>query len=123
LPTPLEVHPTFLSGPHAMTRTLTPSELLAMEVTERVTSALSLVGFSFILITYLCYEEFNKPINRLIFYASWSNLGTTVAGLIGERGVVAGQNSTLCQGQAFIIQMCVECHSSISSLTMAADAF
>ncbi len=92
-----------------MMRTLSPNELLAMEVTERVTSALSLVGFLFILITYLCYEEFNKPINRLIFYASWSNLGTTVAGLIGERGVVAGQNSTLCQAQAFIIQMYVDC--------------
>ena len=76
-----------------------------MEVTERVTSALSLVGFLFIFITYLCFEAFNKPINRLIFYASWSNLGTTVAGLIGERGVVAGQHSGLCQAQAFIIQM------------------
>ena len=88
-----------------MTRALSPSELLAMQTTERVTSALSLLGFLFILVTYLGYEEFNKPINRLIFYASWSNLGTTIAGLIGESGVLAGQDSALCQAQAFIIQL------------------
>ena len=88
-----------------MARDLSPSELNAMQVTERVTSALSLLGFLFILVTYLCSEDFNKPINRLIFYASWANLGTTISGLIGESGALAGQDSIMCQAQAFIIQM------------------
>ena len=98
-----------------MARDLTQGELNTMQVTERVTSALSLFGVFFIVFTYLFCKEFNKPINRLIFYASWANLGTIIGGLIGETGVLAGQDSSLCQAQAFVIQMCVRLHHAIFS--------
>lgn len=83
----------------------TPSQVNAMAVTERVTSVFSLIGILFILSTYLMGRGFDKPINRLIFFASWSNLGMNAATLIAEKGVLAGTDSTLCQFQAWAIQM------------------
>ena len=50
---------------------LTPNELRHLELTERVASCFSLVGTSFILFTFICSPAFRKPVNRLIFYASW----------------------------------------------------
>ena len=84
---------------------VSPSQINAMAITERVTSILSLLGIIFILWTFLLGRGFDKPINRLIFFASWSNLGMIVAALIAEDGPAAGQNSPLCQFQAFAIQM------------------
>ena len=86
----------------------TPKQINAMAITERVTSIFSLLGIFFILSTFLLGRGFDKPINRLIFLASWSNLGMNVATLIAEDGPTAGQHSSLCQFQAFAIQMCVE---------------
>ena len=83
----------------------TPSQINAMAVTERVTSIFSLFGILFILSTFLLGREFDKSINRLIFFASWSNLGMSIAALIAEDGPAAGQPSSLCQFQAFAIQM------------------
>lgn len=76
-----------------------------MAITERVTSVFSLIGIFFILFTYLIGRGFDKPINRLIFFASWSNLGMNAACLIAEKGVKLGQDSPLCQFQAWAIQM------------------
>ena len=76
-----------------------------MVVTERLNSILSLIGVFFILLTFLFSSAFNKPINRLIFFASWGNLGMIVAALISQEGPRAGQDSALCQWQAFLIQM------------------
>jgi hypothetical protein len=67
--------------------------LRAIEVAERVTSVFSLLGCSFIITTFFSHAAFRKPINRLIFYM-----------LIATQGVLAGQQSALCQMQAFFIQ-------------------
>ena len=82
----------------------TPNQVYAMMITERVTSIFSLLGILFILSTFLLGRGFDKPINRLFFFASFSNLGMNIAALIAEDGVSAGQNSSLCQFQAFAIQ-------------------
>lgn len=87
-----------------MTVKATPSQVNAMMITERVTSIFSLLGILFILSTFLLGRGFDKPINRLFFFASFSNLGMNIASLIAEEGVSAGQNSSLCQFQAFAIQ-------------------
>lgn len=84
---------------------LNPGQINAFAVTERVTSIFSLLGIFFILSTFLLGRGFNKPINRLVFAASWSNLGMNIATLIAEDGVSAGPTSSLCQFQAFAIQM------------------
>lgn len=86
---------------------VTPGQINAMGITERVTSIISLLSIFFILTTFLLGRGFDKPINRLIFFASWSNLGGNIGTLIAEDGIAAGQQSSLCQFQAFAIQMYV----------------
>ena len=84
---------------------LSSAQISALTITERVTSALSLLGFSLVVYTYLFCEGFKKPVNRLIFYAAWSNLGSTIVGFISRDGILAGQDSALCQASAFLFQM------------------
>lgn len=88
-----------------MVAKLTEQQYHDLEVTERVTSCLSVVGTSIIFFTFLYSPAFRKPINRLVFYASWGNLLCNVATLVAQTGIRAGPNSHLCQFQAFLIQM------------------
>lgn len=81
------------------------NQVNALNITERVMSILSLLGIFFILSTYYFGRGFDKPINRLIFFASWSNLGMNIASLIAGDGWAAGQGSPTCQFQAWAIQM------------------
>jgi hypothetical protein len=74
---------------------------------RRVTSVLSLIGTSFIIATFLISTDYHKPINRLVFYASFGNIITNVATLVSTSSIHAGATSPLCQLQAFLIQMCV----------------
>lgn len=83
---------------------LRDSQLQALVITERVNSCLSMTGILFVLATYMFSSHFNKPINRLIFFATWGNIGSTVASLISEAGPLAGAASPLCQFQAFLVQ-------------------
>jgi hypothetical protein len=84
---------------------LTTGQLRAIEITERVTSSFSMIGGLFVIVTFLASPVFHKPINRLVFYASWGNMITNVATMISRSGIQIGVNEPLCQLQAFIIQM------------------
>ncbi|KAJ5761785.1 uncharacterized protein N7511_005167, partial [Penicillium nucicola] len=64
----------------------------------------SLLGCAFIVTTYCSSPAFRKPVNRLIFYASFGNAFAGVATIISRDGVLAGPNSSLCIAQAFFIQ-------------------
>ncbi|KAL8802243.1 MAG: hypothetical protein Q9200_006658 [Gallowayella weberi] len=86
-------------------RRLTPGQANALVATERIVSVFSIIGILFILISFYFLRSFNKPINRLVFYASFGNLGMNIACLISENGPNAGSTSSLCQFQAFLIQM------------------
>lgn len=79
----------------------TQNQINAFAITERIASIFSLFGILFILSTFLLARGFDKPINRLIFFASWSNLGMNIASLIAQDGIQAGANSSLCQFQGF----------------------
>lgn len=54
-----------------MSHALSAKQLHDLEITERVASCFSLVGSGFIFFTFLYSPAFRKPVNRLIFYASW----------------------------------------------------
>ncbi|KAM0799326.1 hypothetical protein BDR22DRAFT_330488 [Usnea florida] len=101
---------------------LTPNELRHLELTERVASCFSLVGTSFILFTFICSPAFRKPVNRLIFYASWGNTLCNVATLISQSGVRAGKDSHLCQFQGFLIQMFLPA-DALWNLAMAINVY
>ena len=71
---------------------------------ERAGSSLSLVACLFILFTFCFSGDLRKPINRLVFYASWGNM-FSVVGTLMSRKPLSDVNSFGCQLQAFLIQM------------------
>lgn len=83
---------------------LTATQIQDIVITERISSILSLVGTAFVIGTFLLNNKFRKPINRLVFYATFGNILTNVATLVSTDGIEAGQSSSLCQFQAFLIQ-------------------
>ncbi|KAL2003617.1 hypothetical protein VTN02DRAFT_3163 [Thermoascus thermophilus] len=98
------------------------SQLRAIEDTERACSALSLVGTSAIIGTFLASRSFRKPINRLVFYASWGNILSNVATLISRSGILHGIGSPLCQFQGFLIQWFMPA-DAMWTLTMACNVY
>ncbi|KAM7201833.1 hypothetical protein V8F33_003109 [Rhypophila sp. PSN 637] len=75
-----------------------------LSIVERSCSVFSLLGCIFIISTFCLDKAFRKPINRLVFYASFGNLMTNVATLMA-RSFIGDVNSAGCQFQAFMIQM------------------
>jgi len=100
----------------------TEAQLNSIEVSERVTSVLSLIGTSFIIVTFLVSRDYHKPINRLVFYASFGNIITNVATLISRTSLRYAPTSPLCQIQAFLIQMFMPA-DSLWTLSMAFNVY
>ncbi|KAI0117045.1 family A G protein-coupled receptor-like protein [Daldinia grandis] len=87
-----------------MGREPTAGELQAISVIERVGSVFSLLGCLFVIITFSFSKAFHKPINRLVFYASFGNMMTNVGTLMSRRYVME-IDTFGCQFQGFLIQM------------------
>lgn len=85
-------------------RFLSPGDVEALITIERVCSVLSLLGCVFIIISFSVSKAFHKPINRLVFYASFGNMLTNV-GTLMARQFIRTPASFGCQFQAFLIQM------------------
>ncbi|OAA56982.1 cyclic-AMP receptor-like protein [Niveomyces insectorum RCEF 264] len=83
---------------------LTPGQLDGFSIVERVCSVFSLLGCVVIIGTFCASKSFHKPINRLVFYASFGNMMTNVATLMA-RTYLSDVLSPGCQFQAFLIQM------------------
>lgn len=86
---------------------LTATQGQVIDITQKVGSVLSIVGETFVITTFLFSSKFRKPINRLVFYATWGNIFANVATLIGRSSIAIGLDSPLCQFQAFLIQWSV----------------
>lgn len=76
----------------------------AFTLIERATSVFSFLGSLVVIGTFCLSKAFHKPINRLVFYASFGNLMTNVATLMA-RTFIRNTGSAGCQFQAFLIQM------------------
>lgn len=83
---------------------LAESDIDVFDIIERVCSVFSLLGCMFVITSFSASKAFHKPINRLVFYATWGNLMTNVATLMA-RSFIGNINSAGCQFQAFLIQM------------------
>ncbi|KAF2747632.1 hypothetical protein M011DRAFT_494364 [Sporormia fimetaria CBS 119925] len=85
---------------------LSEAQVLAITSSERSMSVLSVLGSLFIMTTFLKWHYFRKPINRLVFYASFGNVLANVATLIGTTALPGpGEKpSALCQFQGVLIQ-------------------
>jgi hypothetical protein len=71
---------------------------------ERVCSCFSLLGCMVVMATFSASKAFHKPINRLVFYATFGNLMTNVATLMAA-SFIDNIDAAPCQFQAFLIQM------------------
>ncbi|TQV99180.1 hypothetical protein V2A60_004671 [Cordyceps javanica] len=87
-----------------MPSTLTEGQLEAISAIERTCSVFSLLGCLFTIVTFCTSSAFHKPINRLVFYASFGNMMTNV-GTLMSRAYLTDILSAGCQFQAFLIQM------------------
>jgi predicted secreted Zn-dependent protease len=83
------------------------SEMQAIQIAERTASVLSVLGATIVILTFTLSKSFRKPINRLVFYATFGNLFANVATIISTSGPEMGSVSGLCQFQAFLIQWSV----------------
>ncbi|KAL5383917.1 hypothetical protein DPSP01_005717 [Paraphaeosphaeria sporulosa] len=81
-------------------------EMLAIQVSERTMSVLSILGSLFIISTFLRWHYFRKPINRLVFYASFGNMLTNIATLISTSALPSQSAPfyALCEFQGILIQ-------------------
>ncbi|KAF2435552.1 hypothetical protein EJ08DRAFT_343259 [Tothia fuscella] len=76
-----------------------------LEIIERSGSALSIISFFIIALTYwFCPSLRTSTFNRTIFFASWGNMGSNIATMISTSGPRAGTQSATCKIQAFLIQ-------------------
>ncbi|KND87109.1 Cyclic AMP receptor 2 [Tolypocladium ophioglossoides CBS 100239] len=83
---------------------LTDDQRNAISIMERSCSAISLLGCIFTIATFSCSSAFHeKPINRLVFYASFGNMMSNVGTLI-SRTYLSQLDSFGCQFQAMMIQ-------------------
>jgi hypothetical protein len=84
---------------------LTAEERGTLQTVERVGASLSLVGVCLIFVTFALFKRLRTVPNTFILFASISNVGASVACLIGFNGLNAGEGSALCQVQGFLLEM------------------
>ncbi|PVH92039.1 family A G protein-coupled receptor-like protein, partial [Periconia macrospinosa] len=93
-----------------------------LAIVEKTSAFLSLIGTTLIIVTFLSMKNSRTLSTTLIFYASFSNVLSNVAHVIGTAGITAGQNSALCQVQGFLQQM-FEPADVLCSLGMAINVY
>jgi hypothetical protein len=96
-----------LTSFHPMVKRMTPRETSAVVACTRSMSVLSLLGSCYIISTFLTFDFYRKPINRLVFFATWGNIMANIATLISTASLPDGDNSpftALCELQAVLIQ-------------------
>ncbi|KAI0593261.1 hypothetical protein F4775DRAFT_520874 [Biscogniauxia sp. FL1348] len=72
---------------------------------ERFGAALSVTGVLLIFVAFAVFKRLRTVPNTFIVFASFANLGASIACLIGYSGVLAGSTSHVCQAQAFMFEL------------------
>lgn len=84
---------------------LSEEQIRVVIALERTGASLSLIGISLIFITYWRFKSLRTIPNLFIIFASIANVGASIACLIGQSGILKGDESALCQTQAFLLHM------------------
>ncbi|KAK0632721.1 hypothetical protein B0T14DRAFT_504965 [Immersiella caudata] len=101
---------------------LTGTERDIIQNVERAGASLSLVGVGFVFVAYGMFKRLRTVPNTFILFASIANVGASAACLIGYDGIVAGDESALCQIQGFLLEMFMQ-SDPWWSLAMAVNVF
>lgn len=91
---------------------LTDKQVQVVIILERTGASLSLVGITFIFVAYWMFRRLRTIPNLFILFASIANVGASIACIIGYDGILSGEESALCQAQAFLLEMFV-CHAPL----------
>lgn len=78
------------------------SQVLTIEIIERIGAAISVPCVVFFIWTFLTYERLRTPSNTLLFNASPANFFAGIASLIGRAGL-SRPNAATCQVQGFFL--------------------
>lgn len=84
---------------------LTAEERDTIQHIERLGASISLICVCLIFVAYGLFKRVRTVPNTFIFFASIANVGASIACLIGYSGIQAGEDSVLCQTQAFLLEM------------------
>ncbi|CAM1506028.1 Fc.00g056690.m01.CDS01 [Cosmosporella sp. VM-42] len=104
------------------TMSLSEHQIRIVIALERTGASLSLVGVTLIFITYWLFKKLRTIPNLFIIFASIANVGASIACLIGQGGILMGEESALCQAQAFLLEMFMQ-SDPWWSLAMAINVF
>ncbi|KAF4497635.1 G coupled receptor like [Fusarium agapanthi] len=100
---------------------LSTSDVKRITIIQQVCSVLSLVGCLFSSTTFCLYDAFHKPINRLVFYASFGNIMASVCFIMADSFIDAPDGAG-CQIQAFLLHTFVGA-DALWTLAMAINVY
>jgi hypothetical protein len=83
-----------------------PQEIDVLITIERVGAGCSMVAITLLMLSYWAFKKLRTTPNLFLLFASMANAGASVASMIGYDGLERGEDSTLCQAQAFIFEWC-----------------
>ncbi len=83
----------------------TETQIRVLEILERTGACLSLVSVLSIFLAYGLFPRLRTVPNTFIVFASLANTGACVASIIAYDGIRAGDRSSLCQAQAFMLEL------------------
>ncbi|KAH9897452.1 hypothetical protein F4778DRAFT_793549 [Xylariomycetidae sp. FL2044] len=110
------------SSPNSTTRGFTQSEIDTIVLFERLGAGFSIFGVVLIFIAFAAFKRLRTVPNTFIVFASFANLGASIACLMGYSGVIAGSTSKLCQAQAFMFELFMQ-SDPWWSLAMAVNVY
>jgi len=103
---------------------LTNRQISILIAIERTGAGFSMAAIVITLVTFVCFKKMRTMPNLFLVFASLANAGASIASMIGYDGLIRGENSSLCQAQAFLMQWYVgpprEAASHASLLTVHA---
>ena len=94
-----------IEDPTASSPSWSSEQLYVIILFERFGAALSITGVLLIFIAFALFKRLRTVPNTFIVFASFANLGASIACLIGYSGVLAGSTSHICQAQAFMFEL------------------
>lgn len=83
---------------------LTPEQISALIAIERTGASLSMVAITITVASFIALPRLRSTPNMFLVFASIANAGASIASMVGYDGLIQGENSTLCQAQAFIFE-------------------
>lgn len=83
---------------------LSAAKIATLVAIERTGASMSMIAILMIGLSYLVYPKLRTTPNTFLLFASIANAGASIASMIGYDGLMQGEESPLCQGQAFIFE-------------------